>query len=164
MICFLDRDRIFNVDHGYVGTLDRFTWNTDIFLLLSALKAHGYSFVLVTNQSGIGRNYYSIKDFYALSFYMLNYLYDSCGVELEINYCPHLPSDNCKCRKPSPGMISRYKIGPSDIMIGDQGTDMESALRAGIARRWLISPEASGPFTSHFRDLKSLLLALTTLL
>ena len=164
MICFLDRDGIFNIDHGYVGTLDRFTWNTDIFLLLNVLKAHGYSFVLVTNQSGIGRGYYSVMDFYDLSFYMLNHLYDTYGIEVEINYCPHRPSEYCKCRKPSPGMLLRYEIGPSDIMIGDQRTDMESALLAGITRRWLISPEASGPFTNHYRNLKSLLLVLTTLL
>ena len=164
MICFLDRDGIFNVDHGYVGTFDRFTWNTDIFLLISALKTYGYSFVLVTNQSGIGRGYYSIKDFYDLSYYMLNYLYDACGIEIEINYCPHTPSENCKCRKPSPGMLLRYNIGPSDIMIGDNDTDMESARLAGISRRWLISAKATGPFTSHFLDLKSLLMHLPIIL
>jgi len=164
MICFLDRDGIFNVDYGYVGTFDRFTWNTDIFRVLGALKTFGYSFVLVTNQSGVGRGYYSIKDFYDLSFYMLNYLYDVYGIGLEINYCPHHPAEKCKCRKPSPGMLLRYNIGASDIMIGDNGTDMESALLAGIARRWLISPKASGPFTHHFLDLKSILLSLPTLL
>jgi len=164
MICFLDRDGIVNIDHGYVGTLDKFTWNSDIFLLLSALKACGYSFVLITNQSGIGRGYYRIQDFYDISFYMLNYLYDAYGIELEINFCPHRPSDNCKCRKPSPGMLLRYTIESSDIMIGDNATDMEAARLAGITRRWLISSKASGPFTSHFLDLKSLLLSLPFLL
>jgi D-glycero-D-manno-heptose 1,7-bisphosphate phosphatase len=164
MICFLDRDGIFNVDYGYVGTFDRFTWNADVFVLLSALKAYGYSFVLVTNQSGIGRGYYRIQDFYDLSFYMLNYLYDFHSIEMEINFCPHRPSDNCKCRKPSPGMLLRYSIESSDIMIGDNATDMESARLAGISRRWLISSRPSGVFTSHFKDLKSLLISLPTLL
>ena len=63
MICFLDRDGIFNVDHGYVGTIDRFTWNKSIFKILLYLKQLGYQFVLVTNQSGIGRGYYTLSDF-----------------------------------------------------------------------------------------------------
>jgi D-glycero-D-manno-heptose 1,7-bisphosphate phosphatase len=160
MICFLDRDGILNVDHGYVGTLDRFEWNKDIFHVLKILKALGYSFVLITNQSGIGRGYYSIRDFYDLSFNMLNHLHSIHDIDMEINYCPHCPSDNCKCRKPSPQMLLRYTIESSDIMIGDSATDMESAQLAGISHRWLISAKVSGPCTSHFQNLKSLLSSL----
>jgi len=164
MICFLDRDGILNIDLGHVGTLDRFIWNMDIFQLLTALKVRGYSFVLVTNQSGIGRGYYTFSDFCDLTFYILNYLHSSHGIDIEVNFCPHLPSDNCTCRKPSPGMLLRYAIGPLDIMIGDKATDMESAQQAGILHRWLVCAQASGPFTSHFRDLRSLMLSLNSLI
>lgn len=150
MICFLDRDGIINIDYGYVGTISRFVWNPGIFPLLISLKAKGYSFVLITNQSGIGRGYYSYSDFYDVSFYIMNYLHSQYDIAIEINFCPHSPSANCKCRKPSPAMLLRYNISHSDIMIGDNSTDMESAFFAGVPHRWLISSQPSGQFTATF--------------
>ena len=156
MICFLDRDGIVNVDYGHVGTLNRFEWNREIFHILIKLKAKGYTFVLITNQSGIGRGYYTYKNFIKLSFYMLNYFYDHFDIQLEINFCPHKPEDKCICRKPSPSMMLRYHIGSSDIMIGDNITDMEAAKLAGISHRWLVSNQSSDSCTSHFQSLESL--------
>ena len=156
MICFLDRDGIINVDYGYVGTLDRFTWNERIFDILLYLKGLGYRFVLVTNQSGIGRGYYSLCNFYDLTFYILNYLSDNYSIDLEVNYCPHHPSIGCHCRKPSPAMLLRYEIGIHDIMIGDSASDMESAYLAGIKNRWLVSANPTGPYTRSFNHLDSL--------
>ena len=156
MICFLDRDGIINVDYGYVGSIDRFTWNEEIFDILLYLKNYGYRFVLVTNQSGIGRDYYSLSDFYKLSFYMLNHLKQYLSIDLEINFCPHHPSAGCKCRKPSPSMMLRYNISAHDIMIGDNETDMQAAFAAGINRRWLVSTNLSGPYTDGFDQLSTL--------
>lgn len=150
MICFLDRDGIINIDYGYVGSIDRFAWNPGIFSLLSLLKSKGYSFVLVTNQSGIGRGYYSFSDFFGLSFYIINYLSFHYDIDLEVNFCPHTPLDNCKCRKPSPAMLLRYNIGNMDIMIGDNPSDMESAFLAGVPHRWLVSSRPSGQYTATF--------------
>ena len=157
MICFLDRDGVINVDYGYVGSLDRFTWHPEIFDILICLKKRGYRFVLVTNQSGIGRGYYTLKDFYDLSFYLLDYLAINFCIDLEINFCPHHPQDNCKCRKPLPGMLSRYDISAEDIMIGDNKTDMLAACNAGIHQRWLISEDPEGPFTHSFKSHSTLL-------
>ena len=160
MICFLDRDGIFNVDYGYVGSIDRFTWNKPIFEILLYLKRLGYRFVLVTNQSGIGRGYYSLSDFYGLTFYILNYLFDNYSIDLEVNYCPHHPSFGCYCRKPSPGMLLRYDIGEHDIMIGDNVSDMQAACSAGVKHRWLVSDKPSGPYTHTSNQLDSLYKAL----
>lgn len=156
MICFLDRDGILNVDCGYVGSLERYTWNPEIYDILSYLKDTGYRFVLVTNQSGLARRYYSLSDFYDLSFYILNHLEETLSIRLEINFCPHHPNDCCRCRKPSPGMMLRYGIGPDDIMIGDSPTDMGAAYNAGISHRWLVSENPSGPYTHSFNRLSSL--------
>jgi len=156
MICFLDRDGILNIDDGYIGTLERFKWNHKIFNILNILKAMGYRFIVITNQSGIGRGYYSYKNFFDLSFYMLNYLYEKHGIDLEINFCPHTPEQKCNCRKPSPSMLLRYSIGCADIMIGDNHSDMESARLAGIPRRWLVGRATDGACTQHFKDLEAL--------
>ena len=59
MLCFLDRDGIINIEHGYVGTIERFKLIVEIIPILKYLKSVGYEFVVVTNQSGINRGYYS---------------------------------------------------------------------------------------------------------
>ena len=156
MNCFLDRDGILNEDYGYVGTLNRFTWKEEIFETLVHLKKHGYRFILVTNQSGIGRGYYSHSDFLKLSFYILEYLEENYEIKIEINYCPHHPKDKCTCRKPSPNMMLRYEITDKDIMIGDNPSDMEAAKAAKIPQRWLISERPEGPFTHAFKEMKTL--------
>ena len=156
MICFLDRDGIINKDYGYVGTIDRFEWQPGIFYLLAQLSSLGYKLVIITNQSGIGRGYYMVDDFYDLCFYMMNYLHEKYNIDIEINYCPHLPSDGCICRKPRPGMIQRYCVGQNDIFIGDQKTDMQAALAAGVKTRWLVSEVPQGAYTSYFRSLQDL--------
>mgnify|MGYP003320155767 CR=1 FL=1 len=58
-VIFLDRDGVINVDHGYVGTIDRFEWCEGIFELLLKLQKKGYQMVLITNQSGINRGLYT---------------------------------------------------------------------------------------------------------
>ena len=148
-ICFLDRDGVINYDFGYVGTIKRFEWIPEIFEILRLLKSIGYKFVLVTNQSGLSRKYYSLHDFYHLSFWMLNELHRN-GIGLEINYCPHCPSDLCKCRKPLPAMINRYQSHPNHIIIGDKDTDMVAGLSANIPNRWLISNEPPANHSATF--------------
>ena len=151
MICFLDRDGIINIDYGYVGTIERFKWCEGIFELLIELKSKGYRFVLVTNQSGIDRGYFTYSDFLDLTFYMIDKL-DKSGIDIDINYCRHHPKSNCKCRKPNPGMILRYNISSKDIFLGDKDTDMQAAKSAGIKNRWIISQSPRGPFTHAFKN------------
>ena len=74
MICFLDRDGIINIDYGYVGTIERFKWCDGIFELLTTIKNRGYRLVLITNQSGIDRGYFTYSDFVDLTFYMIKEL------------------------------------------------------------------------------------------
>ena len=162
MMCFLDRDGIINYDYGYVGSFERFKWIEEIFPILLLLKERGYDFAIVTNQSGIGRGYYSQKDFYDISFYIINTFSKFLGIEVDINFCPHHPQVGCQCRKPAPGMFKPYNITKSDIMIGDSSTDMESSRLAGISNRCLISDVPSGPFTKHFHTHSCLLTMLET--
>lgn len=157
MHCFLDRDGVFNVDYGYVGDLSRFTLYPEIFDILKKIQGNGYKLVMVTNQSGINRGCYSYGDFLNVSFYLLELLWQN-GIEVEINYCRHTPEEKCFCRKPNTGMFDRYVIGSRDLMIGDNYSDMQAALNAGIKRRWLLGKKevvegCTDLFTCH-RDLK----------
>ena len=114
--------------------------------------ALGYEIFVVTNQSGIGRGYYSEDDFAKLSKYMIDE-FKSYGVEIKkIYHCPHTPSDDCNCRKPKPGMIlqalNEHNIDPqASLIIGDKPSDLEAARRAGVKSGYLIG-QNDGEFKS----------------
>jgi len=155
MNCFLDRDGVLNVNYPYVGTIDRFTWCPHIIDILQDLHGMGYRLILVTNQSGINRRFYSYRDFLNLSFFMLGALAKH-SIELEINYCRHTEEDECKCRKPRTGMLDKYTITDRDIFIGDKSTDMMAAYSRGIPNRFLLSSTPCGPYTEAFQDHEAL--------
>lgn len=143
---FLDRDGVINKDPGYVYRIEDFEFMPGIFEALAGFMMLGYEIFVVTNQSGIGRGYYSEDDFAKLSKYMIDE-FKSYGIEIKkIYHCPHTPSDDCNCRKPKPGMIlqalDEFNISLKDsLMIGDKPSDLESARRAGVERGYLIDDE-----------------------
>lgn len=145
-VLFLDRDGVINYDPGYVYRIEDFEFMPGIFEALAGFMALGYEIFVVTNQSGIGRGYYSEDDFAKLSKYMIDE-FKSYGVEIKkIYHCPHTPSDDCNCRKPKPGMIlqalDEFNISLKDsLMIGDKPSDLESARRAGVESGYLIGDE-----------------------
>ena len=132
---FLDRDGTLNIDHGYVYKIDDFQFIEGSIDALKALKEMGYLLVLVTNQSGIARGYFSEDQFLQLTEWMDWSLADR-GVDLDgIYYCPHHPEgkgeykEDCACRKPKSGMlleaIQALKIDPAQsIMVGDKIEDL----------------------------------------
>jgi D-glycero-D-manno-heptose 1,7-bisphosphate phosphatase len=158
---FLDRDGVINVDHGYVSRIDDFTFMDGIFPVLRTLSAQGYVLIVVTNQSGIGRGYYTAEDFRVLTVWMLKKLADE-GIEIAGVYsCPHSPELNCDCRKPEPGMllqaIREHGIDPAlSWMVGDKPSDMAAAEAAGICNRVLLGGEVSGHSTHTILTLSEL--------
>ena len=141
--CFLDRDGVINVDEGYVGTIERFHFIPGIFEALQKLQQRGFKLIIVTNQSGIARGYYSHEEYERLTRYMLEE-FAKRGIEITAVYhCPHHPDENCDCRKPKPGMIVRaareHNIDlASSWLVGDTMKDIEAAQRAGIKNMVLL--------------------------
>lgn len=143
---FLDRDGVVNVDRGYVHDWADFAFIPDIFTLLKQAKQKGYLLLLVTNQSGIGRGYYSQQDFQNLSDHMQAHLKKRLGFGLDhIYHCPHAPEASCPCRKPKLGML-RQALNDFDlnldqsIMLGDKLSDMQFGLEGGMGTNlWLCS-------------------------
>lgn len=153
---FLDRDGVINIDHGYVHQPKEFEFVEGIFDLSAAAQNLGYKIVVVTNQAGIGRGYYSEQQFFDLTQWMRAEFIQKQIVISAIYHCPFHPvhgvgeykreSDD---RKPGPGMILRAArdLGLDlnrSAMIGDKMTDMEAALRAGVGLRILFDQQASG--------------------
>lgn len=134
---FLDRDGIINVDHGYVSKIEEFEFTEGIFELLQLFSKQGYLLFIVTNQSGIGRGYYSQEAFETLTKWMLKTLHEH-GIDIkEVQYCPHTPNEKCPCRKPETGMIDnilkKYTIDLTHSwMIGDKQSDIDLARNAHI--------------------------------
>ena len=148
---FLDRDGVINIDHGYVSSTEAFDFVPGILDWIRQMQERGYLPIVVTNQSGIGRGYYSAEDFEQLTDYMLAEMRTAgIGIDREqIFHCPHTPEEGCACRKPAPGMfleaIRRFAIDPKQsIMIGDKASDIEAAEAAGVGRTILV--EKNHPF------------------
>lgn len=142
---FLDRDGVLNIDHGYVGRPADFEPVEGVFQVLRKAIACGYALIVVTNQSGIGRGFFTQDEYDALERYMRQ-LFLAEGVEFTAVYhCPHLPAADCACRKPKPGMLLRaereYGIELAEsVMVGDKLTDAEAGRAAGVGRIELIKP------------------------
>jgi len=159
---FFDRDGVINIDHGYVSKIEEFDFISGIFEVMRSLVEKGYTLIVVTNQSGIGRGYYTEEDFRRVTEWMLKRFSDE-GIKITAVYsCPHSPELKCDCRKPEPGMffeaIREHKLDPSICwMVGDKVTDMQAAETAGIQNRVLIGCAESGHNTHTISTLRELM-------
>ncbi len=134
---FLDRDGIINLDHGYVYKIENFEFTEGIFELLHLFKNEGYLLFIVTNQSGIGRGYYSQENFDTLTTWLLTQFKQKDIDIAQVAYCPHSPEEHCTCRKPKTGMIDEilehYSLDlVHSWMIGDKQSDIDLATNVGI--------------------------------
>lgn len=156
---FLDRDGTINIDHGYVHQIDDFQLIEGVGKTLKKLQNQGWLLVLVTNQSGIARGYFSEAQFLQLTEWLDWSLDEDYGVVLDgIYYCPHHPEglgeykEECDCRKPKAGMflqaIEELGIDPSkSVMVGDKLEDMLAAKAANIKTKVLV--RTGKPVTSE---------------
>ena len=143
-----DRDGVLNIDHGYVVDPARLDWIDGAREAILALNAAGALVFVATNQSGVGRGYFSFADLDRFHDAMQSQLAD-IGAHIDAFYaCPFHESANLEAfriadhpdRKPNPGMILRimadWPVDPArTIMVGDKATDVEAARRAGIQGR-----------------------------
>lgn len=162
---FLDRDGVINVDRGYTYRIEDFEFIDGIFDACKLFKQSGCRLIVVTNQSGIGRGFYSEQDFLTLTQWMRDQ-FDSHGISLDAVYhCPHHPQQaqgrykqSCHCRKPEPGMllqgIADFGLEPGQcVMFGDKASDLKAAMAAGIGRKVLINNQGvADPDSVAFAD------------
>lgn len=150
---FLDRDGVINRDRAYVSRWEDFEFVPGAVDAMRRLKKAGYALVVVTNQSGIARGYYSEAQYQALTAAMQQALLDA-GVAVDAVYhCPHHPKGkvaelaiDCDCRKPAPGMILRaakeLNLSLADsILVGDKPSDIEAARAAGVGRAYIVQSD-----------------------
>ena len=142
---FLDRDGVINVDRGYVSRPEDFDFIDGAAQAIAAFNARGWYVFIVTNQSGIARNYYTEDDMHALHGWMQARLAEAGARIDHIYYCPyHEEGENPRYRKdsfdrkPKPGMLLRAMAEfpvkrEASFLIGDKQADIQAARAAGIA-------------------------------
>mgnify|MGYP001334114918 CR=1 FL=1 len=138
---FLDRDGVINykIENEYVKSICEFKFIPDFIHVVKDLSLLFNRIIIITNQQGIGKGLMSISDLNEIHEHMLNTINHNNGRIDKIYYCPHLDSDNCICRKPSPGMIYKackeFNINPQkSIIIGDKESDIRAGISANIAK------------------------------
>jgi D-glycero-D-manno-heptose 1,7-bisphosphate phosphatase len=147
---FLDRDGVINKDNGYVSQVDDFEFIEGAIEACLLFQKKGYLLVLITNQSGIARGYFTEEQFNTLTEWMDWSMADR-GVDLDgIYYCPHHNKHgigefkvDCECRKPKPGMllnaIDDLNVDiENSILVGDKASDIQAGLAAGIKKNYLV--------------------------
>lgn len=164
---FLDRDGVINVEKNYVYKIEDFEFIEGIFEFVKVFVLAGYKIVVVTNQAGIAREFYTVEDFELLTSWMKRcFLKHNIFID-RVYYCPHHPSytGDCLCRKPNPGMFESaaedLDLNMNDsVMIGDKVSDLIAAESAGIKKTYLFTSgdaDHSNATRKTFSDYKDIL-------
>lgn len=144
---FLDRDGTINVDVDYLHETDKLVFIDGAVEALALLKAQGYRLIVISNQSGIGRGYFGVREVECLHAHM-NRILQKHGAAIDaFYYCPHVEQDRCACRKPQTGLIDRAAAEwdidlQQSYMVGDREADVMTAVRAGCGYGLLLSGHA----------------------
>ena len=144
---FLDRDGVINKEINYLYRIEDFIFNDGIFELCEKFIKKGYLIIVITNQAGIAKGFYTEKDYTSLTNWMNDEFY-KCGITIsKVYHCPHHPDITgfCNCRKPNPQMIldaeSEFDLDLSEsVLIGDKISDIYAGINAKIGLNILISP------------------------
>lgn len=162
-VLFLDRDGVINYDLGYVHRKEDFHFISGIFCLCRLANEKNMEIIIVTNQSGIGRGYYTEEDFRNLTNWMLQIFLEQ-NIKIKCVYhCPHTMLDECVCRKPKVGMLKKAEAEfnvnlKRSILIGDNDSDIKMGLDAGIGLVIGVGNKIMGKYENkcikHFTELK----------
>jgi D-glycero-D-manno-heptose 1,7-bisphosphate phosphatase len=141
---FLDRDGVVNVEKNYVWRIEDFEFMPGIFGLCETARKLGFLIVVITNQAGIGRGYYTEADFQHLTEWMIGE-FRARGIGIDrVYHCPYHPTAGLGeyrresfHRKPNPGMIlgARDELGldlSESVLVGDKESDIKAGIAAGL--------------------------------
>lgn len=149
---FLDRDGVINLEKNYVHKIVDFDFQTGIFETLRFYQSKGYLLIVITNQAGIAKGYYTEKDFHILNNWMLDEFKKNNIDITKVYYCPYHKDGkepynyDSFDRKPNPGMIIKardelnIKLEES-ILVGDQESDIMAGINSGIGTTILFVSE-----------------------
>ena len=134
---FIDRDGTINVNVEYLDNPNNLKIYPGVAEGLKLLKENGFKIIVITNQSGIARGYFTKETLEKIHERMKSELLKKNASIDGIYYCPHHPDDNCECRKPQTGLFKKafndFNIDPSkSFIIGDRMLDIEAGYKMGL--------------------------------
>jgi D-glycero-D-manno-heptose 1,7-bisphosphate phosphatase len=147
---FLDRDGVINRDSAdYIKSWEEFEFLPGSLEAIKLLTEEHFTIFLITNQSVINRGMVTQSGLMYIFTKMKETIIKRGGKITDIFYCPHMPDENCSCRKPAPGMVlsaqKKYNIDlSSSYFVGDSTKDIECAKRAGCGYSILVKT-GNGP-------------------
>jgi histidinol-phosphate phosphatase family protein len=140
---FIDRDGTINRDCPYCHDISQLFIYPDIPEIISEFRKKGYLAIVISNQSGIGRGYFT-KDECDRFNEEIKMRLSAMGAKIDaFYYCPHRPDENCRCRKPGTGLVEKatsdlnIDVKNSFLIGNDDKIDGELARRLGIGYRIL---------------------------
>jgi D-glycero-D-manno-heptose 1,7-bisphosphate phosphatase len=143
-VVFLDRDGTINRDSAdYIKRRSEFHFIPGSIEAIKSLTVNGFTSIVITNQSALARQLVSPEELESMHALMCRAVAAAGGRITDIFFCPHMPGEGCRCRKPAPGLIQqaqqKYDIELADsIMVGDHAKDIECGRNAGCGRTVLV--------------------------
>jgi len=146
-VIFLDRDGVINRDPGFGGYIT--CWKEFEFLpgaleAIKKLNQAGFEIIVISNQAGVAKGLYTLKDLDEITQNMLGEIGKSGGKISSVHYCPHKDEDNCSCRKPQTGLFARATKGrqvnfADTFFVGDNRRDVLAAKAIGAKSIFVLS-------------------------
>ena len=142
---FIDRDDTIIHDVPYLSDPSLVALTPGASEALASFRELGFSIVIISNQSGIGRGYFTEEQLRKVNARMLELLADGGATIDAIYYCPHRPDENCNCRKPKTGMLEQacrdFDVDKAhSVMIGDLKGDVDMGKSFGIKTIQIMLP------------------------
>jgi len=163
---FLDRDGVININHGYVNRQEDFNFIEGIFDVARAAASQRLQLVVITNQAGIARGFYSEQQFHELTQWMCDQFLLQGAPIAKVYYSPFHPTEGIGkyknddlSRKPHPGMILQAQRELNldlerSILIGDKASDIQAGISAGVGCNFLFANDE--PAELHNVDYKQI--------
>jgi len=153
---FMDRDGVINKDgegwteHGYITRREDLIFLPGVPEAFKMFKEHGFKCVIISNQQGVGKGYFSGQELKSLTDGMMRSLEEHGGDVCGVYYCTHLKEENCSCRKPGTGLFDMAAKEMGIDMkkgvyyyVGDTERDIESGRKAGLRTILVLSGKTS---------------------
>jgi D-glycero-D-manno-heptose 1,7-bisphosphate phosphatase len=160
-LIILDRDGVINYDSSeFIKSPEEWLPIPGSLEAISQLTQKGFTIAIASNQSGIGRGYFSLETLAAIHQKMLTAITQQGGSIAAIAFCPHLPDDNCECRKPKPGLF--YKIADelnADLsqafVIGDSLRDLQTGWAVNAKTALVLTGNGEKTYAKHINELEN---------
>lgn len=165
---FLDRDGVVNQEIGYLHRAEEVRFVPGIFSLCRTASAMNYRIIVVTNQAGIARGYYSEEDYLLLMDWMQEQMQQEGAVFDAVYHCPFHPVHGIgeykrehEDRKPGTGMLRRGALEfgldlAQCVLVGDRCSDIAAANMAGLRRAFLVEGTEVGECLGRYQAITSL--------